>query len=80
MLLKIKKGHDIKFSLKGNKIKQFKDDIVFVSKLFKENNFLRNKSENISKIFRRSIFAVKDIAKGEKFTCEYKKNWTKQRP
>ena len=34
--LEIKKGHDIKFSLKGNKIKQFKDDIVFVSKLFKE--------------------------------------------
>lgn len=65
-----KKGHDIKFSLKGDKIKQFKDDIVFVSKLFQQNNFLRNKSENMSKIFRRSIFAVKDIAKGEKFTSE----------
>ena len=65
-----KKGHDIKFSLKGNKIKQFKDDIVFVSKLFQQNNFLRNKSENMSKIFRRSIFAVKDIVKGEKFTSE----------
>ena len=65
-----KKGHDIKFSLKGNEIKQFKDDIVFVSKLFQQNNFLRNKSENMSKIFRRSIFAVKDIVKGEKFTSE----------
>ena len=63
-----KKGHDIKFSLKGNEIKKFKQDIVFVNKLFKQNIFLRNKSENASKIFRRSIFAVKDISKGEKFT------------
>jgi sialic acid synthase SpsE len=30
--------------------------------------FFRNKSENKSKIFRRSIFTTKDIKKGEKFS------------
>ena len=65
-----KKGHDIKFSLKGKNIKKFKEDIVFVNKLFKKNIFFRNKSENASKIFRRSIFAVKDISKGERFSIK----------
>ena len=65
-----KKGHDIKFSLKGKNIKKFKEDIVFVSKLFKKEFFFRNKSENVSKIFRRSIFAVKDISKGERFSIK----------
>jgi len=62
------KGHDIKFSIKGKMIKKFKDDISFASKLFKENHFLRNKSEEKSKIFRRSIFAVNDIKKNQIFT------------
>ena len=33
-----------------------------------KKNFFRNKNENKSKIFRRSIFAIKNIKKGEKFT------------
>ena len=32
--------------------------------------FFRNKSENESMKFRRSIYAVSDIKKGEKFTKE----------
>ena len=32
-----------------------------------KNKFYRNKSENKSKIFRRSIFVTKNIKKGEKF-------------
>ena len=65
-----KKGHDIKFSLKGKEIKKFKEDIVFVSNLFKKQKFSRNRSEDKSKIFRRSIFATKDISKGDKFTLD----------
>jgi sialic acid synthase SpsE len=33
-----------------------------------KNFFYRNKSENKSKIFRRSIFAIKNIKKGDKFS------------
>ena len=63
-----KKGFDIDFSLKGKKIKKFREDIDVAFKLLGKNSFFRNKSENKSKIFRRSIFATKNIKKGEKFT------------
>ena len=33
-----------------------------------KKSFFRNKSENKSKIFRRSIFTTKNIKKGEKFS------------
>ena len=65
-----KKGLDINFSLKGKEIKKFKEDIVLAYKLLGSKNFFRNKSENTSKILRRSIFAIKDIKKGEKFTLQ----------
>ncbi len=61
-------GFDIDFSLKGKEIKKFKNDIDVALKLLGKNVFFRNKSENKSKIFRRSIFTTKDIRKGEKFT------------
>ena len=63
-----KKGFDIDFSLKGKEIKQLRDDIDVAFKLLGKNSFFRNKSENKSKIFRRSIFTTKNIKKGEKFT------------
>ena len=63
-----KKGFDIDFSLKGKEIKKLRDDIDVAFKLLGKNSFFRNKSENKSKIFRRSIFATKNIKKGEKFT------------
>ena len=63
-----KKGFDINFSLKGKEIKKLRDDIDVAAKLLGKNIFFRNKSENKSKIFRRSIFTTKDIKKGEKFT------------
>tara|TARA_A100000164_G_C21913013_1_gene776669 strand:- start:78 stop:1100 length:1023 start_codon:yes stop_codon:yes gene_type:complete len=65
-----KKGLDINFSLKGKEIKKFKEDIVIAYKLLGSKNFFRNKSENQSKTLRRSIFAIKDIKKGEKFTSQ----------
>jgi pseudaminic acid synthase len=72
-----KKGLDIEFSIKGSEIKKFKNDILTAKKLLGSTFFKRDRSENASKIFRRSIFAVKDIKKGEKFT---KKNLKVIRP
>ena len=62
-----KNGLDIKFSLKGKKIKVFKKLISETYNSMGKNFFYRNPSEEKSKIFRRSIFAVKDIKFGEKF-------------
>ncbi len=63
-----KKGLDIDFSLKGKEIKKLRNDIDVAFKLLGKDFFFRNKSENKSKIFRRSIFATKNIKKGEKFS------------
>ena len=72
-----KKGLDIKFSLKGKKIKNFKENIDLIYKLLGKKKFHRNKSENKSKLFRRSIFASENIRKGEKIK---KTNIRKIRP
>ena len=45
--------------------------------LLGKKSYYRNKSENKNKIYRRSVFAVKDISKGEKFT---KQNIRRIRP
>jgi len=63
-----KKGLDIKFSLKGKAIKRFREAIDLSYKLLGKETFYRHKSEEKNKIFRRSIFAAKDIKKNEKFT------------
>ena len=65
-----KNGLDIKFSLKGKKIKEFKNDIKIAYDLLGKKQFYRNKSEEKSKLFKRSIFIVKNIKKGEKFSTE----------
>ena len=62
-----KKGFDIKFSLKGRQIRKLREDIDVAYQLIAKDFFFRKISENKSKIFRRSIFAIKDIKKGEKF-------------
>ena len=63
-----KKGLDIDFSLKGKEIKKLRDDIDVAFKLLGKNTFIRKKSEDKSRIFRRSIFTVDNIKRGEKFT------------
>ena len=63
-----KKGFDIDFSLKGKEIKKLRNDVDIAFKLLGKNTFFRNKNENKSKVFRRSIFTTKDIKKGQKFT------------
>ena len=72
-----KKGLDIKFSLKGKEIGKFKNDINTAFQMLGKKNFYRSISEKKSLIFRRSIFAVQNINKGEKFT---KKNIRRIRP
>jgi len=63
-----KKGPDIAFSLKGRQVKEYISVIRKTSKLLGKNYFFRKKSEFKNKIFRRSIYATKNIKKGEKFT------------
>jgi len=63
-----KKGFDLAFSLKGREIKEYVQVIKDTSLMLGKKYFFRNKSENQSLQFRRSIYAVSDIKKGEKFT------------
>ena len=63
-----KKGLDIEFSLKGKKIKQFREAINKTYRLLGNKEFCRNQSEEKNKLFRRSIFVIKNIKKGEKFS------------
>ena len=63
-----KKGLDIEFSLKGSELKTYKDTITDAYSLLGKNYFFRSKDEAKSKIFRRSIFSVAKIRKGEKFS------------
>ena len=72
-----KKGFDIQFSLKGKEIKDYGRVIKDTSLMMGKKYFFRNASENESLQFRRSIYAVSDIKKGEKFT---KKNIRVIRP
>jgi len=72
-----KKGFDLAFSLKGKEIKDYAQVIKETSLMMGKEYFFRNKSENQSLQFRRSIYAVSNIKKGEKFT---KKNIRVIRP
>jgi pseudaminic acid synthase len=65
-----KKGFDLAFSLKGKEIKDYAQVIKDTSLMMGKEYFFRNKSENHSLQFRRSIYVVSDIKKGEKFTKE----------
>jgi sialic acid synthase SpsE len=63
-----KKGFDLAFSLKGREIKDYAQVVKDTSLMMGKKYFFRNASENQSLQFRRSIYAVSDIKKGEKFT------------
>lgn len=62
-----KKGFDIAFSLKGKEIRKYIDTINKTSEMIGKSYFFRSKSEYKNKIYRRSIYAINDIAKGDKF-------------
>jgi pseudaminic acid synthase len=72
-----KKGFDLEFSLKGKEIKDYAKVIRDTSLMMGKKYFFRNESENQSLQFRRSIYAVSDIKKGERFN---KKNIRVIRP
>jgi pseudaminic acid synthase len=63
-----KKGFDIAFSLKGREIKEYSRIINETSSMMGKKFFFRNKTEIKSMRFRRSIYAVNDIKKGEIFS------------
>lgn len=63
-----KKGLDINFSLKGDDLKLYINEIKKTYNLIKFKNFTRSKNEKENKIFRRAIYAIKDIKKGDRFT------------
>lgn len=72
-----KEGPDIKFSLKGKEIRKFVNVINSTYKLLGTKVFSRSGSELKMRKFRRSIFATKDIKKGDKFN---EKNIKRIRP
>lgn len=63
-----KKGFDLAFSLKGKEIKDYVQVIKDTSLMMGKKYFFRNNSENQSLQFRRSIYAILNIKKGDKFT------------
>ena len=71
------RGPDIAFSTKGKDIEIYAKAIRNTSTLMGKDFFFRNKSEKKSLKFRRSIYAVKNIKIGEKFS---KKNVRVIRP
>lgn len=72
-----KKGLDLDFSVKGKEVSIYIKSIRKTYELIKNFNYNRSKKELENKIFRRSIYAIKDINKGEKFS---KKNIKTFRP
>ncbi len=65
-----KKGFDLLFSLKGKEIKDYVQVIKDTSLMLGKDYFFRNTSENKSLKFRRSIYAISDIKKGERFSTK----------
>jgi len=72
-----KKGLDIDFSLKGEEIKKFREDINKAWMLLGKKNFFRTGNELKNIKFKRSIYVIKKIKKGEKFS---EKNIRRIRP
>jgi pseudaminic acid synthase len=65
-----RKGFDIAFSLKGKEITNYIKTIKETSLMMGKKYFFRNKSEEESLKFRRSIYAISNIKKGEKFSTK----------
>jgi pseudaminic acid synthase len=63
-----KKGFDLAFSLKGKEIKDYVKTIKETSLMMGKKYFFRDKNEYKNLRFRRSIYAISDIKKGDKFS------------
>jgi pseudaminic acid synthase len=66
LALKNKIGEDYKFSLKDKEIGKYKNTIIDASKMINNKKFTRSVNEMKNVIFRRSVYAVKNLKKGEK--------------
>lgn len=70
-------GPDVTFSLEPDEFREMVRSIRIAEKALGKVNYRPSAAEKHSRVFRRSIFAVEDIKKGEKFT---KKNIRVIRP
>jgi pseudaminic acid synthase len=64
------KGPDSAFSLEPSEFKSMVDAVRTTEKALGEISFGPSAHEESSRVFRRSLFAVKDVSKGEIFTLE----------
>lgn len=58
---------DSDFSIKGEEIKKYKEKIDQAYSILGKEYFYRSQNEMKNRKYRRSIYAIKDIKKGEKF-------------
>lgn len=63
-------GVDSAFSLEPHELKQLCDDTRDAALSVGKVNYQRSDSEKKNMVFRRSIYAIKDIAEGEEFTSD----------
>ena len=63
-----KRSPDFKFSLFENQIGNYRKCLDETYAMFRKKNFYRSKSENFYKRFRRSIYSIREIKKGELLT------------
>lgn len=64
------KGADIAFSLKGDEIIKYKRDITEAYEISSNANFVVKKNQMKYKKFRRSLYAIKNIKKGDVISYE----------
>lgn len=76
-LEKQKNGLDLDFSVKGKYFKIYNTNLRKTFELVKNNKLIRSKKELENRIFRRSIYAIEKIKKGDVFS---KKNIKTFRP
>lgn len=63
-------GVDAAFSLEPNEFKMLCHEVRLVKQALGKLTYDRSENENKNKIFRRSIFVVKDIKKGDPFSVD----------
>lgn len=63
-------GPDSAFSLEPHEFKAMVEAVRTTEKALGEIHFGVSERENRSRVFRRSLFVVRDVKKGEKFTAE----------
>ncbi len=63
-------GPDYKFSLKGKELKKYAKELKNISNIMGKLHFKHSQSQELYKNYRRSIYATKEIKKGEKFKSD----------